>query len=88
MVLINEDNLRNIMDIPSEEYDIIVAQVDDLDSIPTIQASIEKLMRKESRRVISLSSARSDLILSNRQKKFRSRKSHPKRKSRHSTTWV
>ena len=47
IVLMNEDDLRRILNIPNDEYDIIVAQVQNNADILSVQEDIEKLMRKE-----------------------------------------
>ena len=47
IVLAEEDDLRNILDIPDDEYDIIAIQVQPNTDIKAVQEDIEKLMRKE-----------------------------------------
>jgi len=45
-VFLNEDDLRNLVNRPSDEYDLIGVQVDENSDISKIQASIEKELRK------------------------------------------
>jgi len=47
MVVVEEDDLREIAGIPDEEYDIIVLQVDSSADIKSVQEDIEKFLRKE-----------------------------------------
>ncbi|OIO61741.1 hypothetical protein COY26_03455 [Candidatus Woesearchaeota archaeon CG_4_10_14_0_2_um_filter_33_10] len=47
LVFIEEDDLRELLDIPEDEYDIIVAQVYPNANIKLVQENIEKVMRKE-----------------------------------------
>ncbi len=47
IALMEEDDLREIKDIPDDEYDIIALQVHPNADIKAIQENIEKLMRKE-----------------------------------------
>jgi len=47
LVFIEEDDLRELLDIPKEEYDIIVAQVYPNADIKLVEENIEKVMRKE-----------------------------------------
>ncbi len=47
IVLVEEDDLRKILDIPNEEYDVIAVQVQPNADIKEVQENIEKLMRKE-----------------------------------------
>src|SRR3989338_400541 len=47
IVLMNEEGMRKTLDIPNDQYDIIVAQIQSNADIASVQESIEKLMRKE-----------------------------------------
>tara|TARA_Y100000294_G_scaffold177578_1_gene203488 strand:+ start:1829 stop:2980 length:1152 start_codon:yes stop_codon:yes gene_type:complete len=47
VVLVEDDDLREILDIPDEEYDAIAVQVHRNADIKSVQEDIEKLMRKE-----------------------------------------
>jgi putative ABC transport system permease protein len=47
VVLVNEDDLREILDIPDDEYDAIALQVHPNADIKAVQENIEKVMRKE-----------------------------------------
>ena len=47
LVLVEEDDLREILDIDDEDYDIIVMQVNQNADIGVVQENVEKLMRKE-----------------------------------------
>ena len=47
IVLMNEEDMRKTLDIPNDQYDIIVAQIQSNADIASVQESIEKLMRKE-----------------------------------------
>jgi len=47
LVLVEEDDLREILDIDDEDYDIIVMQVNQNADIKVVQENVEKLMRKE-----------------------------------------
>lgn len=47
IVLIEEDDMREILDIPDDEYDVIAVQVHPNADIQSLQEDIEKLMRKE-----------------------------------------
>ncbi|MFH0867897.1 MAG: ABC transporter permease [Candidatus Woesearchaeota archaeon] len=47
IVLVEEDDLRKILDIPNDEYDIIALQVQQNADIKDVQENIEKVMRKE-----------------------------------------
>ena len=47
IVLMNEEGMRKTLDIPNDQYDIIVAQIQSNADIASVQESIEKLIRKE-----------------------------------------
>ena len=47
IVLVEEDDLRKILDIPDDEMDVIAVQVHPNADIKDVQENIEKLMRKE-----------------------------------------
>ncbi len=47
IVLVEEDDLREILDIPDDEYDIIAVQVSPNADMKAVQENIEKVMRKE-----------------------------------------
>ena len=47
IVLLEEGDLRKLLDIPDEEYDIIVAQVHPNADIKAVEENIERVMRKE-----------------------------------------
>ncbi len=47
LVFTEDDDLREILDIPDKEYDIIVAQIHQNADIKIVEEDIEKLMRKE-----------------------------------------
>ena len=47
LVLVEEDDLREILEIDDEDYDIIVMQVHRNADIKAVQENIEKVMRKE-----------------------------------------
>lgn len=47
IVLVEEDDLREILDIPDDEIDVIAVQVQPNADIKAVQEDIEKLMRKE-----------------------------------------
>ena len=47
IAITEEDDLRKILDIPDEEYDVIALQVHPNADIKAVQEDIEKLMRKE-----------------------------------------
>jgi len=47
IIIMNEDDLRDIFDYEDDVLDIIALQVDDTDEIPRISGSIEKYLRKE-----------------------------------------
>ena len=47
VAFMNEDDLRDVMDIPEDEYDVIVVQVRQNADIAAVQQSVEKVMRKE-----------------------------------------
>ena len=47
IVLVEEDDLREILDIPDDEHDVIAVQVHQNADIKAVQENIEKLMRKE-----------------------------------------
>jgi putative ABC transport system permease protein len=47
LVFINEDDLRDILDVPDEDYDVIVMQINKNIDIKEVQENVEKLMRKE-----------------------------------------
>jgi putative ABC transport system permease protein len=43
----NEQDMRDLLNIPKEDYDIIAVQVRSTDDIKKVQTAIEKIMRKE-----------------------------------------
>ena len=47
LVFINEDDLRDILDVPDEDYDVIAMQINKNADIKEVQENVEKLMRKE-----------------------------------------
>ncbi|MDP7322709.1 MAG: ABC transporter permease, partial [Candidatus Woesearchaeota archaeon] len=47
IAITEEDDLRKILDIPDEDYDVIALQVHPNADIKAVQEDIEKLMRKE-----------------------------------------
>jgi putative ABC transport system permease protein len=47
IVLVEEDDLRSILDIPNDELDVIAVQIQPNADIKSVQENIEKLMRKE-----------------------------------------
>ena len=46
-ILMNEDDLRKLLDIPNDDFDLIVIQVRGETNIEQVQKNIERLMRKE-----------------------------------------
>jgi putative ABC transport system permease protein len=46
-IFINEDDMRELLSIPKDDYDIIAVQVRSTDDIEKVQQSIQKIMRKE-----------------------------------------
>jgi len=46
-IIMNEDDLRSLMDVSDDEYDVIVSQIDDGADIDAVQENIEKVLRKE-----------------------------------------
>ena len=46
-VIMNEDDLRELLDIPDDEFDLIVVKVEEGSDITDVQKNIERLMRKE-----------------------------------------
>lgn len=49
VVFMNENGLRETLDVPAEDYDVIVMQVQPNVDVKDVQERIEKLMRKERR---------------------------------------
>jgi putative ABC transport system permease protein len=47
LVLVEEEDLREILDINDEDYDVIVMQVNQNANIKIVQENVEKLMRQE-----------------------------------------
>lgn len=46
-VIMNEDDMRDLFDVPSDEYDVIAIQIDSGADLDKIQKDIEKVMRKD-----------------------------------------
>ena len=47
VVFMNEDDLREVLDIPKDDYDVIAIQVQSNADIASVQQRVEKVMRKE-----------------------------------------
>ncbi|MBI2208410.1 ABC transporter permease [Candidatus Woesearchaeota archaeon] len=47
VVFMNEDDLRDVMDVPDKDYDVIVIQVQQNADVAAVQQRVEKVMRNE-----------------------------------------
>jgi len=46
-VMMNDDDLRKLMEVPDDEYDVIALQVNPTADVAKVQEDIERVMRKE-----------------------------------------